>query len=140
MNTLVFKKGDVIFRQGDFSSVMYDIAKGKVGVFADYETERVHQLAELSAGDFLGEMGMIEVYPRSATAVALEDGTVLNEIGENELNAYFKDKPDLREIDKKYLDACRVAFESANAEAEHTEKSKELQKEMDAIYEEYEKL
>ena len=46
----------------------------------------------------------------------------------------------LREIDKKYLDACRVAFESANAEAEHTEKSKELQKEMDAIYEEYEKL
>ena len=152
MNTLVFKKGDVIFRQGDFSSVMYDIAEGKVGVFADYETEKAHQLAELSAGDFLGEMGMIEVYPRSATAVALEDGTALNEIGEDELNAYFKDKPEkllkimkqisarLREIDKKYLDACRVAFESANAEAEHTEKSEELQKEMDAIYEEYEKL
>ena len=152
MNTLSFHKGDVIFRQGDFSSVMYDIAKGKVGVFADYETEKAHQLAELSAGDFLGEMGMIEVYPRSATAVALEDGTVLNEIGENELNAYFNDKPEkllkimkqvsarLREIDKKYLSACRVAFESAAAEAEHTEKSEELQKEMDAIYEEYEKL
>ena len=54
MNTLVFKKGDVIFRQGDFSSVMYDIEKGKVGVFADYETEQVQQLAELTAGDFLG--------------------------------------------------------------------------------------
>ena len=92
MNTLVFKKGDVIFRQGDFSSVMYDIAKGKVGVFADYETERVHQLAELKAGDFLGEMGMIEVYPRSATAVALEDDTTLNEIGENELNVYFRER------------------------------------------------
>ena len=152
MNTLVFKKGDVIFRQGDFSSVMYDIAKGKVGVFADYETERVHQLAELKAGDFLGEMGMIEVYPRSATAVALEDGTALNEIGEDELNAYFKDKPEkhlkimrqisarLREIDKKYLSACRVAFESANAEAANTEKSEALKKERDAIYEEYEKL
>ena len=152
MNTLVFKKGDVIFRQGDFSSVMYDIAKGKVGVFADYETERVHQLAELKAGDFLGEMGMIEVYPRSATAVALEDDTTLNEIGENELNVYFRDKPEkllkimkqisarLREIDKKYLSACRVAFESAAAEAESTGKSEQLKEKMEAIYEEYEKL
>ena len=152
MNTLVFKKGDVIFRQGDFSSVMYDIAKGKVGVFADYETEQVQQLAELTAGDFLGEMGMIEVYPRSATAVALEDDTTLNEIGEDELNAYFKDKPEkllkimkqisarIREVDKKYLNACRVAFESASAEAANTDKSEELKKEMDALYEEYENL
>ena len=152
MNTLVFKKGDVIFRQGEFSSVMYDIEKGKVGVFADYETEQVQQLAELTAGVFLGEMGMIEVYPRSATAVALEDDTTLNEIGEDELNAYFKDKPEkllkimkqisarIREIDEKYLNACRVAFESANAEAENTEKSEQLKKEMEAIYEEYEKL
>lgn len=152
MNTLVFKKGDVIFRQGDFSSVMYDIAKGKVGVFADYETERVHQLAELKAGDFLGEMGMIEVYPRSATAVALEDDTTLNEIGENELNVYFRDKPEkllkimkqvsarIREIDEKYLNACRVAFESATAEAESTGKSEQLKEKMEAIYEEYEKL
>lgn len=152
MNTLVFKKGDVIFRQGDFSSVMYDIAKGKVGVFADYETERVHQLAELKVGDFLGEMGMIEVYPRSATAVALEDDTTLNEIGENELNVYFRDKPEkllkimkqvsarIRETDEKYLNACRVAFESAAAEAESTGKSEQLKEKMEAIYEEYEKL
>ena len=152
MNTLVFKKGDVIFRQGDFSSVMYDIAKGKVGVFADYETEQVQQLAELTAGDFLGEMGMIEVYPRSATAVALEDDTTLNEIGEDELNAYFKDKPEqllkimkqisarIREVDRKYLNACLVAFENASAEMSGAEKSEQLKKEMDALYEEYENL
>ena len=120
MNTLVFKKGDVIFRQGDFSSVMYDIAKGKVGVFADYETERVHQLAELKAGDFLGEMGMIEVYPRSATAVALEDGTELREIGDAEFNDYFKAQPErllaimrqlsqrLRDRTADYEAACKV--------------------------------
>ena len=152
MNTLVFKKGDVIFRQGDYSEVMYDIAKGKVGVFADYETETVQQLAELKAGDFLGEMGMIEVYPRSATAVALEDDTTLTEIGEDDLNEFFKDKPEkllqimkqmserLRVVNQKYLNACRVAFENANAEAANAEKSEELKKEMDALYEEYENL
>ena len=152
MNTLVFKKGDVIFRQGDYSEVMYDIAKGKVGVFSDYETETVQQLAELKAGDFLGEMGMIEVYPRSATAVALEDDTTLTEIGEDDLNEFFKDKPEkllqimkqmserLRVVNQKYLNACRVAFENANAEAANAEKSEELKKEMDALYEEYENL
>ena len=152
MNTLVFKKGDVIFRQGDYSEVMYDIAKGKVGVFADYETETVQQLAELKAGDFLGEMGMIEVYPRSATAVALEDDTTLTEIGEDDLNEFFKDKPEkllqimkqmsarLRVVNQKYLNACRVAFENANAEAANAEKSEELKKEMDALYEEYDNI
>ena len=152
MNTLVFKKGDVIFRQGDYSEVMYDIAKGKVGVFADYETETVQQLAELKAGDFLGEMGMIEVYPRSATAVGLEDDTTLTEIGEDDLNEFFKDKPEkllqimkqmsarLRVVNQKYLNACRVAFENANAEAANAEKGEELKKEMDALYEEYENL
>ena len=152
MNTLVFKKGDVIFRQGDYSEVMYDIAKGKVGIFADYETETVQQLAELKAGDCLGEMGMIEVYPRSATAVALEDDTTLTEIGEDDLNEFFKDKPEkllqimkqmsarLRVVNQKYLNACRVAFENANAEATNTEKSEELKKEMDALYEEYENI
>ena len=152
MNTLVFKKGDVIFRQGDYSEVMFDIAKGKVGVFADYETETVQQLAELKAGDFLGEMGMIEVYPRSATAVALEDDTTLTEIGEDDLNEFFKDKPEkllqimkqmserLRVVNQKYLNACRVAFENANAEAANAEKSEELKKEMDALYEEYENI
>ena len=152
MNTLVFKKGDVIFRQGDYSEVMYDIAKGKVGVFADYETETVQQLAELKAGDFLGEMGMIEVYPRSATAVALEDDTTLTEIGEDDLNEFFKDKPEkllqimkqmserLRVVNQKYLNACRVAFENANAEAANAEKGEELKKEMDALYEEYENI
>ena len=152
MNTLVFKKGDVIFRQGDYSEVMYDIAKGKVGVFADYETETVQQLAELKAGDFLGEMGMIEVYPRSATAVALEDDTALTEIGEDDLNEFFKDKPEkllqimkqmsarLRVVNQKYLNACRVAFENANAEAANAEKGEELKKEMDALYEEYENI
>ena len=152
MKTLVFKKGDVIFRQGDYSEVMYDIAKGKVGVFADYETETVQQLAELKAGDFLGEMGMIEVYPRSATAVALEDDTALTEIGEDDLNEFFKDKPEkllqimkqmsarLRVVNQKYLNACRVAFENANAEAANAEKSEELKKEMDALYEEYENI
>ena len=86
MKTLTFAPGEVIFWQGDFSNSMFDIISGKVGIYSGYETEQEKLLAELGKDDTLGEMGMIEVYPRSATAVALEPETVLVEIGEDELN------------------------------------------------------
>ena len=127
---------------------MYDIAKGKVGVFADYETERVHQLAELKAGDFLGEMGMIEVYPRSATAVALSDQLVLSELGEADLHAYFHDDPArllqlmrqlsarIRETTRKYTDLCGTLSRQRKAEAQGEEQP-ELLREMDRYAEFY---
>ena len=94
MKTLSFSVGDVIFRQDDFSDVMYDIQSGSVGIFLDYGTETEKKLAVLGAGEILGEMGMIEACPRSATAVALSDGTVLCEIGEAEFTEFFRSHPD----------------------------------------------
>ena len=152
MNTLTFNAGDIIFRQGDFPNTMYNIVKGKVGVYTDYETDDFKELAQLGADEFLGEMGMIEIYPRSATAVALEDGTELEEISEKELNEYFRDKPEkllkmmrqissrLRETNKKYLNACRAVFENAEAEANGTEKSEWLKEEIGIICKEYENM
>ena len=152
MNTLTFCKGQVIFKQGDFSATMFDIIKGKVGVYTDYDTANVKELAELAAGDFVGEMGMIEVFPRSATAVALEDDTVLEEIGENELSEYFKNKPEkllkimkqvsarIRQTNAKYLNACRAAYENAQAETNGTEKSEWLKNQLETICKEYENM
>ena len=73
-------------------------------------------------------MGMLEVYPRSATAVAQEDGTVLVEITEDELSDYFRNKPEkllaimkllsqrIRETNEKYIDACRAVYEKDEAD------------------------
>ena len=88
-----FNKGDVIFRQGDAANSMFDILSGSVGVYMGYGTEHETQVTVLNAGDFLGEMGLIECYPRSATAVAMEDGTALQEIGEKEFSEYFNSRP-----------------------------------------------
>ena len=104
MRTLTFAPGDVIFWQGDFSASMFDIISGKVGIYIGYETDQEKLLAELGKEDTLGEMGMIEAYPRSATAVALEPETVLVEIGEDELNDYFKNnvKPSSSELNPNH--------------------------------------
>lgn len=142
MRQITYAKGDIIFRQGDTAAVMYDIISGKVGIFSGYQTEQEEKVAELAAGQVFGEMGMIEIYPRSATAVALEDGVVLAEIGEADLNAYFKGKPDqllqlmrqlserLRETTKKYVDVCGTVSRNRQAE-EREEKQPELLQEMD---------
>ena len=47
-------------------------------------------LAQLRDAD----LGLIEAYPRSATAVAMEDGVKLREIGEKEFSAYFSEQPE----------------------------------------------
>ena len=142
MRQITYAKGDIIFRQGDPAAVMYDIVSGKVGIFSGYQTEQEEKVAELAAGQVFGEMGMIEIYPRSATAVALEDGVVLAEIGEADLEAYFKDKPDkllklmrqlserIRETTKKYVDVCGTVSRNRQAEEQKEEQS-ELLDEMD---------
>ena len=128
MNVITFNRDQVIFRQGSFANSMYDITAGKVGVYTDYDTDSQKLLAVLEAGQTLGEMGMLEVYPRSATAVAQEDGTVLVEITEDELSDYFRNKPEkllaimkllsqrIRETNEKYIDACRAVYEKDEAD------------------------
>ena len=123
MKTKQYQKGEVIFRQGDYARTMYDVLSGSVGIFVAYETENEKQLTTLSPGQFLGEMGMIDAFPRSATAVAMEDGTQLQEIDEKEFSDYFKEQSPrllaimrqlsqrIRERTEDYEDACRTLDE-----------------------------
>ena len=60
METKTFKKGEVIFKQGDLSDCMYDILWGEVGIYADYGTPEEKLLTTLETERFFGEMGMIE--------------------------------------------------------------------------------
>ena len=139
MRQLTFAKGDVIFRQGDFANVMYDIVSGKVGIYSDYQGEQEKLIAELGDGQILGEMGMIEAYPRSATAVALSEQVVLSELVEDDLETYFKDDPAkvlqlmrqlserLRETTRKYTELCGAVSRHKKAEEQGDEQPELLQ-------------
>ena len=84
-----FNKGEIIFRQNEFGSCMYDIEKGTVGIYVNYGEDGEKLLAVLDSDDYFGEMGMIESYPRSATAVALEDGTETEVITRENPQVFF---------------------------------------------------
>ena len=145
-----FNKGDVIFRQGEYAATMYDICSGSVGIYADYQTPEEKQLAVLPAGEVFGEMGLIECYPRSATAVAMEDGTQVQEISSAEFSAYFKESPEkvlavmrqmsarLRETNKNYLEAMRTVYETVETEKKGEEKSGWLKSSLNFFHEVYE--
>ena len=143
MKETTFGKDQVIFREGDNATTMYDILSGKVGIYKNYGAENEQQIIVMEAGQVFGEMGMIEYYPRSATAVALED-TVVEELGESELRDYFKTRPEkllqlmkvlsqrVRETTQKYMDVCRTINDHEKARlAENAEEMQKLCLEME---------
>ena len=145
METVTDSKGKVLFREGDLALTMYVIKAGTVGVYTDYGTSFEKQIAVLKQGDFLGEMGMIEGLPRTATAVVLEDAAVLTELTEEDMALYFRNQPDqmirimrqlssrIREMDGRFYSACRTLRESETANQSGAEKSDALNKKLQEI-------
>ena len=93
MNTVSYHAGETIFRQGDHSATMYVIQKGCVGILLDYGGVNETKLTELGSGQYFGEMGLLDHSSRSATAVALQDDTILAVIREEDFDAFFRDSP-----------------------------------------------
>ncbi|MBO7252881.1 MAG: cyclic nucleotide-binding domain-containing protein [Oscillospiraceae bacterium] len=135
METKILKRNEIIFNQGDKSDCMYDIRVGTVGIFVNYGTMEEKLLTELTKDQFFGEMGIIEGYPRSATAVAMGDETELVVIPKCDFEEYCKQNPEktilimknmsarIRELTQDYLEVCHTIAESVEAEQKCEPKS-----------------
>ena len=149
MNVKSFKKGAVIFRQGDAGDCMYDIQFGKVGIFDHYGEPDEKKIADLYADQIFGEMGLLDHAPRNATAVVLENETVLSVISEEEFFEYFEKEPvkilvlmqqmcnRLRKTTNDYVAACRTVYENVEAENKGEKKSETLLDKLNKLCEFY---
>ena len=127
MEAKTYRKNQIIFRQGDFGDRMYDIQDGSVGIYLNYGAPEQKLLAELTAGKSFGEMALLDDTVRSATAVALENGTVLAEVAAADFAQYFESRPNkvvdimqqlsgrLRQLTRDYLSACETVTQAAKA-------------------------
>ena len=106
----LFRKGEVIFREGDAGDKMYIIQSGKIRI-SKRTRDRETTLAILSDGDFFGEMAIIDKEPRSATAAAIEDCKVVildDEVFETQIRANPKIVMQiLRKMSSRLRDADR---------------------------------
>ncbi|MBN2437737.1 MAG: Crp/Fnr family transcriptional regulator [Deltaproteobacteria bacterium] len=69
----VLRKGDVLFRNGEEGHSLYMIIAGKIKIVRQSRDGDEMILAVLSAGDFCGEMALLDGLSRSADAVAVEE-------------------------------------------------------------------
>jgi CRP/FNR family transcriptional regulator, cyclic AMP receptor protein len=74
-----YGKEEIVFEEGDQGQEMYVIASGAVKVTTAKQGQET-LLARMEAGEFFGEMALVDAAPRSGTARADEEGTRLIEL------------------------------------------------------------
>jgi small-conductance mechanosensitive channel/CRP-like cAMP-binding protein len=91
----VFAPSETLIRAGDEGSSMFVVHSGRVAVqISDRGGPRT--VAELTEGNFFGEMALFTGEPRTANIVALEETEVL-EIGHTAMKHIFETNPSLAE-------------------------------------------
>lgn len=118
------KAGEVIFREGDREMRMYEVKSGKVGIYSAYGTEMEKELTVIEKNGTFGEMSLLELKDRSATAVALEDSK-LRVIDRDTFEEYYTEEPEkimkvlatmtdrIRALSEEYAKACDTVAEYA---------------------------
>ncbi|MGA3056778.1 MAG: Crp/Fnr family transcriptional regulator [Candidatus Limnocylindrales bacterium] len=67
-----FRRGEVLFHEGDPGDALFIVASGAIKVVVPSDEGEEAILATLRRGDFLGELALLDGAPRSASAIALE--------------------------------------------------------------------
>lgn len=75
-NCSLYKKGQVIFNEGNRPGGMYCINKGKIKLYQTGEEGKEQILRLAKEGDILGYRSLISGEPYSATASVIEDATI----------------------------------------------------------------
>lgn len=124
-----FQLQEVIFKEDEYQLWMYSICEGSVDIYSGYGTSKIQKLATLREGQFFGEIGMIGMIPRTATAVAASERVVLDLISYEDLEDYLKHHPEniqllmknlsrrLRELTEDLSEIVRITNEALQTRA-----------------------
>lgn len=138
-----YKKGDVIYRQGEEAKELFFVKYGMVEIYIGYDTEDAKCIGTIQEGKVFGELGIIEEKPRTTTIVAAEE-TVVTIVDKESFKDYIKENPNklivimeslssrIRAQSQKLVEACQVVADYAE-EKKKGEVSKELLDKMKAM-------
>ena len=122
-----YKKGDVIYKKGDYTREMCVINFGRVAVYAHFGEAEQTQVEELGEGEFLNVITFLEARMRLTAVVALEE-TVVTVITRENFEDYFRERPAkimqllqnlsarIRHLSADYLEVCRQLEERVDVE------------------------
>lgn len=77
MHLFIIEEGDLVFEEGEKGNYVCFVVEGILDVIKDAASGERAMIAELSAGDSIGEMAVVDNFPRSATVVAKTPATLV---------------------------------------------------------------
>jgi len=89
-------RGQVLFKQGDQGDALYVVTSGKMKLGRTSSDGRENLLAVLGPGQMFGELSIFDPGPRSSTAAAITDSTLLA-LGRPELHSWLLGRPAVAE-------------------------------------------
>jgi CRP-like cAMP-binding protein len=87
-----FSRGQVVFAEGDSGDRLYVIVGGKIKLGTTSNDGRENLLAVLGPGEMFGELSLFDPGPRTATATALTETTLLG-LGHEALGPWLTGRP-----------------------------------------------
>ncbi|WP_307781264.1 Crp/Fnr family transcriptional regulator [Agilicoccus flavus] len=85
-------RGDVVFREGEQGDRLYVITSGKVKLGRTSSDGRENLVAILGPGEMFGELSLFDPGPRSATATAVGETTLIG-LGHESLYGFLDGRP-----------------------------------------------
>jgi len=89
---VAYPKNMVVFREGDKGEALYVVIDGAVRIAMPVPEAWDGTMAFVEPGGCFGEMALVDDFPRSATAIAQDDCTVLF-LGRDALLDFFREEP-----------------------------------------------
>lgn len=96
MDTVGLNKGQVLFNEGDRGERLYIITDGKMKLGHTSSDGRESLLAVLGPGELLGELSLFDPGPRTATATALTETSLMG-LGHSALRPWLTGRPEVAE-------------------------------------------
>jgi CRP-like cAMP-binding protein len=99
--------GSAVVTEGEDADAFYVVLSGRLSVSAHGEHAEPRWLNELVAGDYFGEIGLLERSPRTATVTAVEPTRLLTIPGDDWLDALTSQPPSPAQLESAALRLSR---------------------------------
>jgi CRP-like cAMP-binding protein len=94
MNEVNVPRGQTLFDEGDPGDRLYVVTHGKIKLGRTSPDGRENLLAVLGPGEMFGELSLFDPGPRTATATAVTDSTLIG-LGHDDLQPWLTGRPEV---------------------------------------------
>ncbi|NHC44384.1 Crp/Fnr family transcriptional regulator [Motilibacter sp. K478] len=87
-------RGDILFGEGDEGSTLFVVTEGKIKLGRTAADGRENLLGVLGPGEMFGELSVFDPGPRTATATAVTETTLIG-LGHEDLDKWIRGRPEV---------------------------------------------